>query len=100
MKRRRHELCDGVRLGKREVHDTAHVANGGSGCHGAEGDDLRDVILAVFLPDIVDDLAPSRIAEVHIDIRHGHAGGVQEAFEIEAIFHGVNFGNMQAVSHH
>ena len=76
MKRGRHELCNGICFGKCEVHDPAYIADGSSCRHGAERDDLCDMILAVFLPDIVNDLSSSGIPKIHVDIRHGHTSGI------------------------
>src|SRR6266436_2329999 len=34
-----------------------------------KGDDLRDAALAIFLPDVFEDLPTTRFAEIHIDVR-------------------------------
>src|SRR3546814_16356113 len=48
----------------------------------SEGDDLRDLIAAVFLLDVADHLATPGFAEVDVEIGHRYAFGVQDAFEI------------------
>ena len=57
------------------------------------------MVIAVETADIVDDLATAVDAEVHVDIRHGHALRVQEALKEEAVFYRVDIGDMQAVGH-
>ena len=76
VQRVRHLLCHGVRLAVAYVQRPAHVPDGGPRRHGAEGDDLGDVVRAVLAVHIVDDLAPAADAEVHVDIRHGDALGI------------------------
>ena len=100
MKRRRNEFCNHVRLRKRKVERPADVPDRASGRHGAEGHDLRDMVVSVFLPHIVDNFASSRVSEVHIDIGHRHALGVQKALEEEAILHGVDLCDMKRIRYH
>ena len=57
------------------------------------------MVIAVETADIVDDLAAAVDAEVHVDIRHGHALRVQKALKEEAVFYRVDIGYMQAVGH-
>ena len=100
MKRRRNELCNHVCLRERKVERPADVPDCASGRHGAEGHDLRDMVVSVFLPHIVDNFASSRVSEVHIDIGHRHALRVQKAFKEEAVFHGVDFCDVEGVRYH
>ena len=95
-----HLLGHGVHLGIGHVQHPAHIPDGGPGRHGAEGDDLGHMVVAVLAADIVHHLAPAGVAEVHVDIRHGHPLRVQEPLEIEAVLHGVDVRDMQAVGHH
>ena len=66
----------------------------------AEGDDLGHMVVAVFAADIVHHLAPAGVAEIHVDIRHGDTLRVQEALKIQAVLHGVDVRDAQAVGHH
>ena len=100
MERGRNELCNHIRLRERKVERPADVPNRASGRHGAEGHDLRDMVVSVFLPHIVDNFASSRVSEVHIDIGHRHALRVQKALEEEAVFHGVDFCDVEGVRYH
>ena len=71
------------------------VAHGGSGGKRTEGDDLRNMILPVAPPDIVDHLVAAVIAEVHVDIGHTHALGVEEALEEQIEAERVDIGNAE-----
>ena len=95
----RHLLCHRVRLRVADGQGAPHVAYRGAGCHRAEGDDLRHMVAAVEAVDVVDDLAAPVDAEVHVDIRHGDAFGVQKALKEQAVFYRVNVGDVQAVGH-
>ena len=97
---RGHQLGHGVHLGIGHVQGATHIPDGAPGGHGAEGDDLGHMVIAVLAADVVHHLAPAGITEVHVDIRHGHALRVQEALEIQLILHGVDVGDVQAVGHH
>src|SRR5699024_1286829 len=68
--------------------------------HGAEGDYLRDVVVAVLAVDIVYDLAAAAHAEVYVYVGHAHALRIQEALKVEAVFDGVDVGDVQAVADH
>ena len=73
-----HLLGDDVHLGVGHVQRPAHVPDGGPGGHGAEGDDLGHMVIAVLPADVVHHLTPAGVAEVHIDIGHGYPLRVQE----------------------
>ena len=77
-----HQLCHHVHLGIGHIQSASHVADGAAGGHGAEGDDLGHVVVAVLPAYVVHHLAPACIAEVHIDIRHGDALGVEKTLKI------------------
>ena len=55
------------------------------------------MIVAVLAAHILHDLAAARIAEVHVDIRHGHTLGIQKALEKEAVFHRLDVRDGKAV---
>ena len=95
-----HELGHDIHLGIGHVERAAHVADDGARRHRPERHDLGDVVVAVFAADVVHNLAAARVAEIHVDIGHGHALRVQEALEIEAVLHRVDVRDVQAVRHH
>ena len=100
MQRGGHLLCHDVHIGIGQIHDAPHIADGTPGGHGAEGDDMGHMVIAVFAADIVEHLVAAGVAEIHIDIGHTDALGIQEALKIKAVLHGVDLGNIQAVGHH
>ena len=94
-----HQLGHHIRLRVGEVQRPANVPDGAPGGHGAEGDDLGDVIRAVFLHDVFHDLAPTLRAEIRIKIRHTHPFRVEKPLENEVILHGVDFRDVHTVCH-
>ena len=88
-----------VGVGITDIQHTAHVADGHAGSHGAEGDNLGNVVIPVEAMDIVNNLTATVDTEVNVDIRHGDTLGVQKPLEKEAVFDGVNVGDLQAVGH-
>ena len=89
-----------VGLAVADVQRPGHVPHGAPGGHGAEGDYLGHMVVAVEAVDVVDDLAPAVDAEVHVYIRHGHPLRVEKAFKEKAVLYGVHVGDVQAVAHH
>ena len=77
----------------------AHVPDDGLGLHGAEGDDLADVVRSVLAGHIVDDLLPALVAEVDVQIGHADPLGVQKTLEQQAVFQGIQHGDAQGIGH-
>ncbi len=67
--------------------------------HRAVGDDLRYPLAAVFRGHVVDDSIPAIHAEVHVEVRHGHALGIEEALEQQVVADRIEVGDAQAVGH-
>ena len=80
-----HQPGDPVDLGVRHGQGAADIPYRCPGAKGAKGDDLRDVVAAVFLYDVVDDLLPPIILEVHVDVRHLVPLDVQEPLEDHSV---------------
>src|SRR5699024_9060051 len=93
-------LGDGVTGGVRHAQDAGGVLDRGLGLDGAEGEDLRDAFLPVQPGDVLDHLPASTLVEVQVDIGHAHAFGVEEPFEQQAVFEGVQVGDAQDVGDH
>ena len=93
-------LCDLVYFRVWDVHDPAHIPDNAPGGHGAKGHDLSHVVIAVLFTDVIHYLSPSRVAKVHINIRHTDTLRVQKALKIEAVLHGVNVRNIKAIAYH
>ena len=56
--------------------DPAYVSYHRTGLHGSEGDNLGHVIGAVFVDQVLDNLATAFDTEIQVDIRHGYTVGV------------------------
>ena len=92
-----HQTRHPVHVREGDPQRPAHVAHHALRAHGPEGDDLRDVRLAVLLLHVLDDLAAPEVVEVDVDIGHRHALGVQEALEDEPVRQRVDVGDVQRV---
>jgi hypothetical protein len=95
--RGRHGLGDAVADRERVAEHPGRVLDRGLRLDRAVGDDLRDPRLAVFLGGVADHLAAPAFVEVHVDVGHRDAVGVQEALEQQAVQHRVELGDAQRV---
>ena len=64
------ELGDPVHVAVGEIEGPPHVPDDAAGRHGAEGDDLADLVPAVLLGNILDHFLAPVLAEVDVDIGH------------------------------
>ena len=92
-------LADAVAHAVGVVQHAGRVAHGVLGLQRAEGDHLGDVILAIDVLDVVDDLFAAALLEVDVDIGHLHALGREESLEHEAVGHRVKVGDAHGVGH-
>ncbi len=67
----RNHLGDDVRLLVAVAQHPAYVPKHTAGGHGAKGNDLADMVVAVTAGHIVDDLLAALKAKVHVNVRHG-----------------------------
>ena len=93
------ELGEAVGLDERQVADAGEVADDHLGAERAEGDDVGDAVLAVFLAHVADDLVAAAHAEVDVEVGRGDALRVQEAFEEQAEADRIDVGDLEAVRH-
>ena len=77
----RHHLGELVDLAVRHLQHAADVAQHGARLQRTEGDDLPDLVAAVFLLDVADDFLAPVLAEVDVEVRHRDAVRIEEAFE-------------------
>ncbi len=96
---RRHELGDLVADEVRVAEHACGVAHRGPRLDGGEGDDLRDVVPPVALGRVLDHLAAVAGVEVHVDVGHLLAAGVEEPLEQQVVLDGVDVDDAQAVRH-
>ena len=96
----RYQLGHHVHLGVGHIQGAAHIPDGSASRHGAEGNDLGHMVVAVLPANVVHHLTPSGVAEVHIDIGHGYPLRVEKTLEVQVVLHGVDVRDLQTVGHH
>ena len=90
-----HHLAQPVDVAVAHLQDAPRIAQHRARLELAEGDDLRDVVVPVFLLDVTDHLAAAGFAEVDIEVGHRHAFGIEEAFEQQAQLDRIEIGDRQ-----
>ena len=90
-----HQLGQAVDLAIAHLHHAAGVLQHGARLQFTEGDDLGDMVAAIFLLHVADHLAAPRFAEVDIEVGHGDAFRVQEALEQQAQLQRIEIGDGQ-----
>ena len=93
----RNHLADFIAHSVRQAHYSCDIADSLFAAESAEGDDLDDVVLAVFAHDIIDDLSSALGTEVDIKIGHAYAVGVEEALKNQVVFYRVYLRDTDAV---
>ena len=81
----RNQLGQSVGIAVGNIEHPRHILQHGLGGHAVEGDDLRHLVIAVALGDVVDHLATPSDAEIGVDIRHRFALWVEEALKQQSI---------------
>ena len=95
----RHQLCNHIGFCIAEIHSPTHITDRTTGSHRTEGGNLGNVVLAVLAHDIVDNFAPTLLAEVSIEVGHADTLRIQESLENQRVFHGVHFRDVHTVCH-
>jgi len=93
----RHQLGDAVHIGIVYLENPSDIADDGPRCHGAEGDDLADVVVAVLFLDVADDLFTALIAEIDVDVRHRDALGIEKTLEDQVIADRIEVGDLEHI---
>ena len=73
---KRYCLCYGIGFSVADIKRSAHISDRRLGFHGSESYYLGNLVLSVFVNNIIYNLVPSLIAEVYINIRHAYSFGV------------------------
>ena len=94
----RHQLGDAVHVGEAHVEHAAHVFDRGARAQRIEGDDLGDLLAAIFLGDVLDHFAAAVHAEIDIDIGHADAFGIEEALEQQPVLQRIDIGDLHRVA--
>ena len=63
----------------------------------SKGNDRSDLVLAILIGAVFHDLMAEVILKIQIDIRHGYAIRIEEAFEQQAMLDGVYESDLEAV---
>ena len=80
----RNQFGELIHLPIRQLQNTPDIAHDTARLQGAEGDDLRDTIMAIAILHITDHLVAPLLTEIDIEVGHGHAFGIEKAFEQQA----------------
>ena len=99
MTARRHRLGDpvGDRVAGLAEQHPRRVLDRGLRLDRGVGDDLGDPVLAVLLRGVADHLAAPALVEVHVDVGHRDALGVEEPLEDQLVLDRVEVGDAQDV---
>ena len=92
-------LAQAVAHAVRVAQHAGGVANGVFRLQLAERDDAGNVVFAIDVFDVLDDLLTTLILEVDVDIGHLDALGRQESLEQQAVGQRVEVGNAHRVCH-
>ena len=91
------QLGEPVGIAVRNIEHTGDILQHSLGGHAIESDDLRHLVLAVALGDVVDHLTTTFNAEVGIDIWHRFTFRIEKAFEQQAVAHRIDICNAKAI---
>ena len=86
-----------VRVRQRIVHHAADVLDRRLRGHLSERHDVRDVVRPVAARHVVEDALAAGVVEVDVDIGHGDAVGVEEAFEQEVVLERIDVGDPERI---
>ncbi len=79
------------------VVDSRRILQRRFGFDGAEGDDLRDPVVAPLVGCVAHHLTAAPVVEVDIDVGHRGALGVEEPLEQQTVWNRVDVGDAQRV---
>ncbi len=93
-------FCNGIHKSVRQIHCPAHVTDHSLCRQCTECHNLHHFIGAVFPAHIINDLLPSVIAEINVDIGHGYSLRIQKTFKQQIIFYRIDIGNFQTIGYY
>ena len=79
------QLGNPVDIAVGQIEGPADIADDPARRHGAEGDDLADLVAAVLVGDVLDHLLAAVLAEVDVDIGHGDPLRIKETLEQQVV---------------
>jgi hypothetical protein len=77
----RHEFAKPINLPIGQLQDAADIAEHRPRLQGAEGNDLGNLIGAVFRLNVLDDFVAPILTEINVKIRHRNAIRIEKAFK-------------------
>ncbi len=86
-------LAQPVDLAVGHLEHPADIAQHRARLQRAKGDDLRDLVAAVFFLDVADDLVAAVLAEIDVEVGHRHAVGIEEPLEQQREAQRIDVGN-------
>ena len=92
-------LGQAVDLSVGHLQDAPNVAHCRLGQKRAEGDDLPNLVAAIFLLNVADHFLTAIHAKIDIEVRHGYPLGVEKAFKQQRIAQRVQIGDRQRIGH-
>ena len=95
-----HGLTESIAAFEWQLFDPCHVLDGVLGRHGAIGDDMGAVFVAVLVHDPLQHLATSVVVEVGVYIRERDSVRIEETLEKQVILEGVETRDAQTVGYH
>ncbi len=81
----------------RHIKGTTHVTDNCLCLHFPERDNLGNIILAVFVSDILNDTVSAMHAEIYIYIRRTYSLGIEKALKQKAIRYRIELGYFQRI---
>ena len=95
----RHRLGHLVTHGIRITEHACGVSDRGSRLDLGERHNLCHIVSSIALRRVADHLVSISGVEVHVDVRHRDASGIQETFEQKVVFDRVEIGDPEGVGH-
>ena len=95
----RDQFGDAVALGIANLHDTPDVAHRSLGQHFSKCCDLCDIFSAVFSRYVLNDFIAAILAEVDVEVGHGHAFRIQKPLEHQIESNRIQVRDAQGISH-
>ena len=91
------EFANAIAKHVTHIEHTAHVTNGRTRCHGAEGGNLTDCITTVFVFDIVNDAVSIGLTKIDVKVGHRNPLWIQEALKQQVVLQRIEVGNLQRI---
>ena len=93
----RHQLRNAIGVGQRQLEHARGIADGAFGSHGPVRDDLGYLVRAILVDHVVDDLAPSLIVKIDVDIGQAHTVRIQESLEQQIVLNRIHVGDAHTI---